>query len=362
MNRCDLVVIDDEFTVLYTIRAILEEEFPSLETFTNPGQGVEFVISQGARVVITDLSMPEMNGVEVLERIRAHDPDIQVIILTAHGSEKIAVDAMKSGAFYYITKPFDPEELKLIVNKALQQYAHLKEIHYDNDLASNLQKNLLPQQSLLHDDYRLTFHYLPGGVVGGDYFDFLFLPDGSLGIIIADAMGHGVASAMIMAMLKMVFLSMAPLHNDPAFLLGALNAQFYPVLKTRGYFTACYAVVSADPPRITFSSAGHPAPLFYRSAEKRLLDLELSGMSIGMFPDVDYRNIEIPLEKGDNILFFTDGLQDINGSDEFFKDFLNHFCEFAYNNTLDLLERMAQIVETTLQDPNDDLTMLLFQY
>ena len=85
MNRCDLVVIDDEFTVLYTIRAILEEEFPSLDTFTNPGQGVEFVISQGARVVITDLSMPEMNGVEVLERIRAHDPDIQVIILTAHG-------------------------------------------------------------------------------------------------------------------------------------------------------------------------------------------------------------------------------------------------------------------------------------
>jgi len=362
MNRKDIVAIDDEFPVLYTIQAILEEKYSEIETFTDPEEAVKFITQAGCRVVITDLSMPKMDGLEVLDAVLAHDQDIQVVMLTAHGSEKVAVEAMEKGAFYYITKPFDPEELKLIVKKGFQQYNLRKEILYDQELARTLQKNLLPQQPPSHPDFQLSFKYVPGGIVGGDYFDFLFLPDGSLGIFIADAMGHGVSSAMIMAMLKIAFLNTAPLHHDPARLLESLNDQFLSVLHARSYFTAFYAIIRNDPYRMIFSSAAHPFPILFRKSDDRIIKKDIPGMAIGLFPNVEYQSEEISLEKDDHIFFYTDGILDLKDAEDFFIVFQNHFCECVRKNTAHLLDNMLKLVVEGGYSGSDDITMVLFKY
>jgi len=362
MSQINIIAIDDEFPVLYTIEAVLEEEFDDIATFTDPEEAVSFVRRNGCRVVITDLSMPRMNGLEVLDAVRRIDEDIQVVMLTAHGSEKIAVEAMEKGAFYYITKPFDPEELKLVTIKGLKEYSHRKEILYDQELARTLQKNLLPQQALDHPDFAISFQYSPGGVVGGDYFDFLYLPDGSLGLIMADAMGHGVSSAMVMAMLKMVFLNLAPEHDSPGDLLQVLNEQFYAILRGRSYFTAFYSIIRNEPYRMICASAGHPFPIFYRRAENRLITREISGLSIGMFARARYDVAEIPLQKQDHIFFYTDGILDLKDEEDFFIFFRDRFCELARRGQANLLEEMTAILEQNKSDNPDDRTMLLLQY
>ena len=82
--------------------------------------GVAAFEARGADVVLTDLAMPGMDGMKVLEHLRALDPGVPVLMLTAHGSERVAVAAMKAGAFDYIPKPFDPDELVLAVRRAVE--------------------------------------------------------------------------------------------------------------------------------------------------------------------------------------------------------------------------------------------------
>jgi sigma-B regulation protein RsbU (phosphoserine phosphatase) len=362
MSQVSVIAVDDEFPVLYTIEAVLEEEFEEIATFTDPEEAIAFVRQNGCRVVITDLSMPRINGLQLLDEVLAIDEDIQVVMLTAHGSEKIAVEAMEKGAFYYITKPFDPEELKLVTIKGLNEYRNRKEILYDQELARTLQKNLLPQQAIRHPDFTISFHYSPGGIVGGDYFDFLYLPDGSLGIIMADAMGHGVSSAMIMAMLKMVFMNLAPEYEDPAELLGKLNEQFYGILRGRSYFTAFYAIIRNDPYRMICASAGHPFPIFYRRTDDREITHEVSGLSIGMFPKAEYNATEIHLTKGDYIFFYTDGILDLKDNQDFFIFFKERFCELARKGQTEILDELRKILEENESENPDDRTMLLLQY
>lgn len=362
MSRADLVIVDDEFSVVYTIRAILEKTYTAMASFTNPAEALGFITTEGCRVLVTDLRMPGIDGLTVLHRTLETDPDIQVIMLTAHGSEKVAVEAMKKGAYHYLTKPFDPEELKLVVEKALAQYDLRKKIQYDLEMARTLQSNLLPAHSIRHAGLEIDGRYLPGGNVGGDYYDALVLPDGSLGLIIADATGHGISAAMMMAMLKMAFLNTAPGCERPSQFLGAINEQFHAMLKSHTSFTVFYAIFRANPWRMVFANAGHPFPLFHRSTEERFITSDTAGLGIGFFPNVTYEDEEIPLSEGDRILFYTDGLSDLAPEPEFFETFRNRYRELTYDKGSPMMEELFKLVVDNQAAREDDITLLLVRH
>ncbi|HEY8088471.1 MAG TPA: sigma-54 dependent transcriptional regulator, partial [Polyangiaceae bacterium] len=102
-----------------TLEAVLSDAGLVVETCESGATALVAFEARGADVVLTDLAMPEMDGMQVLERMRANDPSVPVLMLTAHGSERVAVSAMKAGAFDYIPKPFDPDELVLAVRRAI---------------------------------------------------------------------------------------------------------------------------------------------------------------------------------------------------------------------------------------------------
>src|SRR6516225_8675361 len=116
MNR--VLVLDDDASLRFTLEAVLSDAGLSVETCDGGTSGLAAFDARGADVVLTDLAMPDMDGMQVLERLRASDPSVPVLMLTAHGSERVAVSAMKVGAFDYIPKPFDPDELVLAVKRA----------------------------------------------------------------------------------------------------------------------------------------------------------------------------------------------------------------------------------------------------
>jgi two-component system response regulator AtoC len=115
-----VLVIDDDASLRFTLEAVLSDAGLSVETADGGASGLAAFEARGADVVLTDLAMPDVDGMQVLERLRALDPSVPVLMLTAHGSERVAVAAMKAGAHDYIPKPFDPDELALAVKRGIE--------------------------------------------------------------------------------------------------------------------------------------------------------------------------------------------------------------------------------------------------
>src|SRR5579859_5420238 len=118
-----VLVIDDDASLRYTLEAVLSDAGLLVEVTDGGAKGLAAFEARGADVVLTDLAMPDIDGMQVLERLRAVDPGVPVLMLTAHGSERVAVAAMKAGAYDYIPKPFDPDELVLAVKRGIEMRA-----------------------------------------------------------------------------------------------------------------------------------------------------------------------------------------------------------------------------------------------
>jgi two-component system response regulator AtoC len=115
-----VLVIDDDASLRFALEAVLGDAGLTVTTHASGAGGLQAFEASGAEAVLTDLAMPEMDGLQVLTHLRALDPGVPVIMLTAHGSERVAVAAMKAGAYDYLPKPFDPDEIVLAVRRAIE--------------------------------------------------------------------------------------------------------------------------------------------------------------------------------------------------------------------------------------------------
>jgi two-component system NtrC family response regulator len=122
-----VLIVDDEKNYTLILSAVLEEE--GFETLSaNSGEeALHLLDDSDVDLVLTDMKMPQMDGIELLENIRARDPDIPVVMMTAHGTVERAVEAMQKGAHNFILKPFDNSSLIMYVNRALEMHRMLKE-------------------------------------------------------------------------------------------------------------------------------------------------------------------------------------------------------------------------------------------
>lgn len=115
-----ILVVDDELNMRLVLKALLNKEGYDVATASDGVEALKVLKSGGVEVVVTDLKMPKLDGVGLLERVIRDYPSMPVIIITAHGTIATAVDALKKGAFDYITKPFERDELKNIIHKAIR--------------------------------------------------------------------------------------------------------------------------------------------------------------------------------------------------------------------------------------------------
>jgi len=117
-----ILIVDDEKSILFSLKAALAKEGYSVRTSESPQDAIKFVEPGTFQVIISDFNMPGMNGVELLKRVKQIDPEVVFILMTAYGSEKLAIEAMKEGAYDYFSKPFDIDEMRIIVAKACERF------------------------------------------------------------------------------------------------------------------------------------------------------------------------------------------------------------------------------------------------
>jgi len=122
-----ILIVDDEKNYPLVLSAVLEEEGYETLTANSGHEALEILENSDVDLVLTDMKMPVMDGVVLLERIKAHDPYLPVIMMTAYGTVEKAVEAMQKGAHNYILKPFDNERLNIYVRKALEMFRMVKD-------------------------------------------------------------------------------------------------------------------------------------------------------------------------------------------------------------------------------------------
>src|SRR5678816_4878628 len=125
-----ILIVDDEPFNLDLLEQELSELGYATERANNGAKALQKIATEKPALVLLDYQMPDMNGIEVLRTIRQTDTDLPIVLITAHGSIERAVEAVKAGADDFITKPFDPEHLALVVKKALERAQLQSEVEF----------------------------------------------------------------------------------------------------------------------------------------------------------------------------------------------------------------------------------------
>jgi len=181
-------------------------------------------------------------------------------------------------------------------------------------LGREIQSQLLPQPPVDVVGTQLAALSLPCYEVGGDYYDFLELPDGDIGLAIGDVSGKGVSAALIMSSVQAALRVAAPIEDDLAELVSRLNALIYRSAHGRKYATFFFGRYSPSTGLLRYVNAGHNPPFVV--ANGQMEELSSSGKPIGIFPESTYQEMSTELPPGSTLFLYTDGLNEAADPDD----------------------------------------------
>jgi sigma-B regulation protein RsbU (phosphoserine phosphatase) len=206
----------------------------------------------------------------------------------------------------------------IAARRVLRGAERLLALDKELSIARQIQSSILPRSMPSIAGLAIAARYRPMTAVAGDFYDFLEMGDGRLGILVADVSGHGVPAALLASMVK-VAVSAQKLQGDrPAAVLTGMNETLEGQLGGQ-YVTAAYLFLDCEAGVMRYSAAGHPPLLRWRPDESRTHELEENGLPLGLMAVAHYQQLEQPLRAGDRFLLYTDGLVDAtNAAGEFF--------------------------------------------
>ena len=173
-------------------------------------------------------------------------------------------------------------------------------------VARVIQQTLLPQHVPSLEGWQIATYYQPAREVGGDFYDFLELPEGRLGLIIADVTDKGIPAALVMATTRSILRSSAERLVSPGKVLQRVNNLLVDDIPPNMFVTCFYAVLDPASGLLQYANAGHDLP--YRRTSNGVTELKAKGMPLGLMPDMSYDEEEVTLAPGETILFHSDGL------------------------------------------------------
>ncbi|HBV86738.1 MAG TPA: hypothetical protein DEF42_08845 [Desulfosporosinus sp.] len=258
------------------------------------------------------------------------------------------------------------------LTNGLYNYKHYsladhKRIKEELETARRIQFDLMPRELPFLQGTSIGVRTIPANEVGGDYLDIFLTNSKHLGIAIGDVMGKGIPAALWMAMTKVAMRTAAKDYNQPHIAVSQVNSVLFPDLSRQGIFvTLFYALYDLDKKTLLFSNAGHLPPLLYRSKTRKIEPLQLKGAYIGGVENKIYQISGVRLEKGDIVLFYTDGLIEALNSDQ--KQFgIEKVAELLNSNAL---YDASQIIDRLIVDlgqftgdyyQTDDITLAVLK-
>lgn len=336
-----LLVVDDDTIVRQSVVAYLEDSGFDIIEAEQGSQGLSLYNQHKPDLVLTDLKMPDMNGLQLLSEIHKGSEETPVIVISGVGVMGDVVEALRLGAADYMIKPLvDMEVLVHAVNKSLErldlrsqneQYRdeleetnlqlrdHLMTLQRDQQAGRQVQQQLLPPSPFAHHDYLVEHRVIPSLFLSGDFIDVATIGDRYLVFYLTDVSGHGSSSAFATIWLKYLARELESeylsFRSDDT--KGALQNRFLELVNSAlmnssldHHMTSFTGVVDTHEDTLFYSIAGHlPLPVLLQDGTARYL--EGKGRPLGIFPDQTWEYYVADFPKGSSLVGFSDGILEI---------------------------------------------------
>ncbi len=334
---------------------------------------------------------------QLLDRCCQQDDIVEVYDVASDASVQYAREAVSEGIRSLVAAPlvrdgravgaltvftavphkFTDEErslFKTIANNAsaaislaqlYREKLELQQIEHELEIASDIQRKLLPSKPPELSGYDIAGTYHPSHEVGGDFFDFITLPDDNLGIALGDVSGKGIPASLLMATVRTALRVQAENIYAMRDIVGRVNRAVYEDTSADEFVTLFYGVLNADDRMLTYVNAGHNTAILVRDGEVRRLDP--SGPPVGILPTLLAGEERLKLEIGDALIIFTDGYPDAPGADGtmFGEDRVLKVLQSAATlSAVEVIAHVNRIVETFSSDSSevcDDRTMVVIK-
>jgi len=380
-----IMVVDDEPDLELLITQKYRKKIRNNEiTFVFASNGVDALKklqhNGDVDIVLTDINMPEMDGLTLLEKINEQYPLLKSVIVSAYGDMANIRVAFNRGAFDFLTKPIDFQDLEITVDKTLSEAKLIKQAVKDRDrlvsiqneleVAKNIQASMLPQTFPPFPDrkeFEIFAHMVPAKEVGGDFYDFFFLDENHLGFVIGDVSGKGVPAALLMAVSKTLLKSTAHLDLSPDECLSRVNNLLHSEKSNTMFVTVFYGILNVKTGEVHYSNGGHNPP-YHMSESGQIIQTELTNnFVIGALSRSKYHTKNIILKPGDSLILHTDGVTEAmnNQQEQYMEDRLENCLKGLDHSTpAELIENVIKdVTRFTMDSPqSDDITLMAIRY
>lgn len=378
-SKHKILMVDDEPDLEQLVRQRMRREIRSGQyAFLFAGDGVEALETLGEHqdidLVLSDINMPRMDGLTLLEKLPDVDTDLRSVVISAYGDMKNIRAAMNRGAFDFVTKPIDFDDLRVTIDRGLEQLEMWREaeasrdklltLQSELDVANGMQQSILPKRFPKNDQYELFGSMAPARNVGGDFFDVIRLENERLGICIADVSDKGIPAALFMMSSRTLLKGAALGCEDPGTVVTVVNDQLQDGNEANMFVTLFYAVFDPTSGVVRFANGGHNPPLVvHKDGSSTVLPLT-GGVALGVAPDFEFTTDRARLEPGEALVMYTDGVSEAENIDN--EEFgMNRFQEVFAGSRLESAQEANDAVFAAVRQfagdrsQSDDITCLV---
>jgi len=344
MESPRILIADDQPHILEALQLLLKTEGFAIEAVNSPEAVLAAVREKSFDVLLLDMNYARdttsgREGLQLLSCIQEFDNALPVILMTAWGSIELAVEAMQDGGRDFVLKPWDNVKLLGALRRQIDEGRLLRERKKEIEDAREIQRRLLPSEMPKFRNCEVRAFWRPAREVGGDYFDAIRLTDSVAALCIADVAGKGLPAALLMSHLQASVRGLAQTTRSPAEMCGQLNRVALENTRSDRFTTMFYGILDSMRGSLRYANAGHVPPIVLRRNGTIVRPSE-GGTVLGLFPDAEYQEIEIPFVVGDRLVLMTDGITEAtNGRDE----------EFGENRLIRLLVEGQDLGDAELQ-------------
>ena len=383
-EKLTVLAVDDTPENLDVVKGILSPEY-IVKAATSGPMALKIAEKQTPDLILLDIMMPDMDGYEVCKHLKENEQtkDVPVIFLTAMDQTTDEARGFELGAADYMTKPVNPPILEARVKTHLalksamddlqDAYALIKvqkdRMQEELNVGHTIQMSMLPQNDAPFPDrqeFELRAMLIPAREVGGDFYDYFFVNDNEICLIVGDVSGKGVPAALFMAVSKTMLKTSAMDDPSPASILTRVNDELSADNPACMFVTVFLAVANVRTGTVRYSNGGHNPPyLLHKNGALTCLD-QRHGPILGATDGIAFKESTTEIKKGESIYIFTDGVTEaMDAGDQLYSEAR---LEKVLTQSGDALA--TELIQRSLDDvsayasgaeQSDDITVLAFR-
>ena len=328
-------------------------------------------------LALTDINMPVMDGLAFLKEIKERKIQTKAVIISAYGDMKNIRTAMNRGAFDFITKPMNFEDVSATILKTLQYIQQMKKAEEDKrklfslrkelEVAKTVQESILPAPAPSELKCRISARIIPAKEVGGDFYDFFSIDEDHFALVVADVSGKGISSAIFAVVSQTLVKSMSGSFLSPKECVESVNRSCSKNNDNCMFVTLFYGLINFKTNSLTYANAGHNPPYKINAGGQALPLESLGDPPLGVHLDRSFQERRIEFSPGEALFLYTDGITEArNKKKEFFGE--SRLEELLSKNSKAPIEKAgAEVLKSVREfaggeDQSDDITYLFCQY